>query len=128
MGERKNRRGYDPPQIYYTEETSLNGLCLNLPVGWEFSIESGGEHGSCRFILQELTFFGARVLLSYMQDDESISSKVTDIKYGRVCEIAEEDIKFIVERNSDGVSFNMEFPDTLRFSDPKPLIPAGNIK
>ena len=124
MAERKNRRGYDPPQITYTEETSLSGLRLNLPVGWKFSIGRGGEYGSYRFILQEFTLSSARILLSYMEDGESISSKVWDIKYDRVFRIAEEDIKYIVERSPDGVSFNMEFPDTLRPSDPKPLTPA----
>ena len=123
MTERKNSRGYDPPVIYYAEETSLDGLRLNLPVGWEFSIGSGGEYGRYRFIVQELTSIGARILLSYTLNGESISSKVKDIKYGRVCGIVMEDIKFIIERSPGGVSFNMEFPDALRPSDPTPLIP-----
>ena len=122
MAERKNSRGNDPPVINYTEDRSLNGLRLNLPVGWEFKIGIVGEHGSYRFILQGFTVSSARILLSYVKDGESISSKVNDVKYGRVCEIAMEDIKFIVERNPGGASFNFEFPDPLKLSDPKPLI------
>src|SRR3989344_4925491 len=130
MAERKNSRGYDPPQIVYTEETSLNGQRIDLSMGWEFSVRSKGEkHGRYRFVVQEVTKASARILLSYMEDDELISSKVWNIKYGRVFRIAEEDInKYIIERSPDGVSFNMEYPDTLRPSDPKPLTLAKQIK
>ena len=129
MGERKNSRGYDPPQIVYTEETSLNGQRIDLSMGWEFSVRSRGEkHGRYRFVVQEATKASARILLSYMEDDKLISGNVRDIWYGCVFRIEEEDIKYIIERSPDGVSFNMEFPDAFRPSDPKPLAPAGNIK
>ena len=129
MAERKNSRWYGPPVINYTEETSLNGQRLNLPVGWEFSVRSKGEkHGRYRFVVQEVTKASARILLSYMEDEKSISGKVWDIKYGCVFRIEEEDIKYIIERSPDGVSFNMEYPDTLRPSDPKPLTLAKQIK
>ena len=124
MGERKHQRGFESPVIDYSEETSLDGLRLNVPFGWEFSIGIVGKYGRYRFIPQRLTIYRARILLSYMQDDESISSKVNEIKYGRVCKLAMEDIMFIVERSPNGVIFNMEFPDTLRLSDPKPLVPV----
>ena len=126
--ERNYRPGFDPPVINYTEEKSLDGLRLNLPVGWEFSIDSRREHGSYRFILQEFTSSSAKVLLSYMLGGESISSKVRDIMYGHVFRIATEDVKFIVERNPDGVSFSIEFPDASRPSDPKPVAPSKHFK
>ena len=78
--------------------------------------------------MQEATKASARILLSYMEDDKLISGNVRDIWYGCVFRIEEEDIKYIIERSPDGVSFNMEFPDAFRPSDPKPLAPAGNIK
>ena len=124
MGERKNSRGYDAPVIHYSEETSPDGLPLTVPVGWEFSIGTVGEHGRERLIVQDFTITSARIVLSYVKDGESISSIVREIKYGRVCRIAEEDIKFIIERSSGGVGFNMEFPDAFRPSDPKPLSPV----
>ena len=129
MGERKNSRGYGPPVINYTEETPPDGLPSTVPVGWKFSVRSRGEkHGRYRFVAQEATKASARILLSYMEDDKLISGNVRDIWYGCVFRIEEEDIKYIIERSPDGVNFNMEFPDTLRPSDPKPLAPAGNIK
>ena len=124
VAERKYSRGYDPPVIHYTEETSLNGFPSTVPVGWGFSIGTVGEDGSYRFTVREVTDSRASILLSYMQNGKSISSKVRNIKYGRVCRIAEEDIRFIVQRSPDGVDFNIEFPDTFRPSDPKPLTPV----
>lgn len=126
--ERNYRLGFDPPVINYTGEKSLDGLPLNLPVGWGFSIKSRKEHGSYRFILQEFTDSFARVLLSYMRGGEPLSSKVRDIKYGLVFRLEMEDVKLIVEKNPDCVGFNIEFPDASMPSDPKPVASVKHIK
>jgi len=124
VAERKYSRGYDPPVIHYTEETLLNGFPSTVPVGWGFSIGTVGEDGSYRFTVREVTDSRASILLSYMQNGKSISSKVSNVEYGRVCIIGTEAIKFIVKRCPEGANFNIEFPDTLKLSGPKPLIPV----